>query len=100
MHLIGNESKLYAAKVTQYRNHEEKKSIIHENELLHRLSNGLYIEDMYHDKDKRCLIMITKIGQTLSKWWRSKQIRKKFNAENDKNKEIILKVIIQIIIMY
>ena len=94
VHLIGDKTQLYAAKVTQYRNNEEKKSIIHENELLHRLSNGLYIKDMYHDKNKRCLIMISKIGVTLSKWFRSNEVKEKFSKENDKNKEIILKVIV------
>ena len=88
VHLIGDKTQLYAAKVTQYRNIEEKKSIIHENELLHRLSNGLYIKDMYHDKNKRCLIMISKIGVTLSKWFRSNEVKEKFSKENDKTKKL------------
>ena len=88
----------FAAKISTYHSHQERTQIIHENRLLHRFGNGLYILDMYDDTVNHRLVFIQPHGRDLKTWWNGnrhyKAVKDRFLGEDCMKQEWILKKMI------
>lgn len=96
--LVRNRDRKFAAKISTYHSVQERTQIIHENRLLHRFGNGLYILDMYDDTVNHRLVFIQPHGRDLKSWWNGnryhKAIKERFYGEDCMKQEWILKKMI------
>eukprot|EP01083_Nonionella_stella_P161428 528774_1 len=85
---LSDRSQKYAAKITSYSNHRNKRMSLEQNRLLHRYGNGLYVRDIYDDVLNHRMIFILPIASPLHVWWN--RMKRKFNERNCTTQERII----------
>ena len=98
VYLLKNRNKKYAAKISSYKDQQQKKQIMEENRLLHKFGNGLEIKDIYDDTINKRMIFIQPNGKDLKSWWNN-GAKIKFKSENTQKQEIIIKKILYQILL-
>eukprot|EP01083_Nonionella_stella_P140232 429493_1 len=92
----------FAAKIATYTDRESKRTIMTENKRLHRFGNGLFIKDIYDDRESKQLIFVQPSGKDLKLWWgqnKENSIKRQFDKETPMKQEWILKKILYEILL-